>query len=167
MCSHLVLVLSFARAMAETAGDVETGYKGNCVDKGCREELGSNGLCVDFFKEVDFSHLASSFNLSFGSAKGLCGHKTDEQQDCCHCMLRSEDFGSPGDIDGTGTGGTGTDGTDGTGTGGTDGTGGTGGTGGTDGTGASTGDGDEDKTTSTTTTSTTTTTTTTSTTTTT
>ena len=28
MCSHLVLVLSFARAMAETAGDAETGYKG-------------------------------------------------------------------------------------------------------------------------------------------
>jgi len=76
MCSHLVLVLSFVGAMAETAGDAETGYKGNCVDKGCSEELGSNGLCVDFSKEVDFSHLASSFNLSFGSAKGLCGHKT-------------------------------------------------------------------------------------------
>ena len=28
MSSHLVLVLSFVGAMAETAGDAETGYKG-------------------------------------------------------------------------------------------------------------------------------------------
>ena len=33
MCSHLVLVLSFVRAMAETATDVETGYKGGFTRK--------------------------------------------------------------------------------------------------------------------------------------
>ena len=30
------------------------------MDKGCSKELGSKGLCVDFSKEVDFGHLASS-----------------------------------------------------------------------------------------------------------
>ena len=60
---------------------------GKCVDIGCKERYGNNGVCVDFsVATVDFGHLTSSFNLSAGSIKGLCGHQTKSKGDCCHCM---------------------------------------------------------------------------------
>ena len=47
---------------------------------------GLNFLDKNFCQHFDYFHLTSSFNLSAGSIKGLCGHQTKSKGDCCHCM---------------------------------------------------------------------------------
>ena len=82
---------------------LHNGKTGNCMDTGCGQEFGNSGMCVDFSMDIDFSWLATSFNLSaMGSGKdGLCGHRRKVKKDksfktssvcsgCCHCLQLPE-----------------------------------------------------------------------------
>jgi len=62
----------------------------SCVDNGCEEEFGGQGACVDFrtSSNVNFTSLATRFDLSAGSKSGLCGHQQEGKEECCHCMKK-------------------------------------------------------------------------------
>ena len=61
-----------------------------CVDNGCEEAFDGQGECVNFraSANVDFTSLASEYDLSAGSKSGLCGHQQEGKEECCHCLKK-------------------------------------------------------------------------------
>jgi len=61
-----------------------------CVDNGCEREFSGQGACVNFrtSANVNFTSLATQFDLSAGSRSGLCGHQQEGKEECCHCLKK-------------------------------------------------------------------------------
>ena len=65
-----------------------------CVDNGCEKEFDGQGVCVDFrtSANVNFSSLATQFDLLAGSKSGLCGYNQQQEgkaESCCHCLRKT------------------------------------------------------------------------------
>jgi len=69
---------------ATTKVHTESPELDTCEDTGCTEHFGGKGRCLDFSSAVDFSSLASNFDLGAGSPSGRCGGTTCGET--CKCL---------------------------------------------------------------------------------